>query len=128
AMIDRLVDSGARVILGMSGAMAPRADALAPRASHDEARERLHTLAQGLVRKHWVETFHGATVERPYTDDERARAERELALSGTAQVQDVVTYAERPRRAGLTVMTVPQNPVEALAGLVAGGANVIIVA
>lgn len=127
-VIDRLVQAGARVILGVSGAMAAGAYALALRAMDDETRQRLEILAQGLVRKHWLETFHGAAVERPYTDDERDRARRELALSGTAPVEGVVTYAERPARSGIVVMTVPQNPVEAMAGLVAGGANIILVA
>ena len=71
AVVDRLVDAGARVILGMSGAMAPRADALVPRAADDLTRERLDALAQGLVRKHWLETFHSDSLTRPYTDEER---------------------------------------------------------
>ena len=128
AVVDRLVNAGARVIVGMSGAMAPRADALLSRATTELARGRLASLAQGLVRKQWLETFHGDTLTRPYTDEERARAERELALCGGAPVTSVVAYAERPEQPGLTVMTVPQNPVEAMAGVVAGGANIILVA
>lgn len=126
--VDRLVEAGARVILGVTSALAPRADVLAGRAGEPATQERLRGLARGLSRMAWADASAGGAIARPWTHSERERAERELALAGRAAVQDVVSYAERPRRAGLTVMTLPQNPVEALTGLVAAGANVILVA
>lgn len=128
AVIDRLVTAGARVILGVSGAMAPRADALIDRAVTGDAQKRLAQLAEGLTRKAWLEASQSDRVVRPYSDQERARAEKELPLSGSAPVASVVAYAERPSGPGLHLMTVSQNPVEAMTGLVAGGANIILVA
>lgn len=127
-VVDRLVTAGARVILGVSGTLAPRADALMERGESGEVKERLAQLAEGLTRKAWLEAYHGDSVSRPYTVEERARAEQELPLCGSAQVSGVVAYAERVTRAGLHLMTVSQNPVEAMTGLVAGGANIILVA
>ena len=128
AAIDRLVTAGARVILGVSGAMAPRADALIDRAVTGDAQKRLAQLAEGLTRKAWLEASQSDQVVRPYSDQERAAAEKELPLSGSAPVASVVAYAERPSGPGLHLMTVSQNPVEAMTGLVAGGANIILVA
>lgn len=126
--VDRLVDAGARVIVGLTSALAPAADALAERAGGGAARERLLGLSPGLSRRVWADAAQTTVLVRPWTDEERRRAVRELALTGSRAVQEVVAYAERPQARGLVLMTLPRDPVEALTGLVAGGASVILVA
>ena len=46
--------------------------------------------------------------------------------SGTSQVREVVEYGERPTQKGLVIMDTPGNDVESLAGMVAGGAQVLV--
>jgi len=127
-VVDRLVEAGARVIVGLTGRLAPAASALLERAQTDLAQERLRGLAQGFSRKAWADASQGVTTVRSWTDEERERAEREVLIAGGTEVREVVAYAERPKEPGLSLMTVPQDPVEALTGLLAGGANVILVA
>jgi altronate dehydratase large subunit len=45
---------------------------------------------------------------------------------GTTLVQEVIGYADRPRRKGLVVMDTPGQDVESVSGMVAGGAQVIV--
>ncbi len=46
--------------------------------------------------------------------------------AGTKPVQDVLNYAERPVGKGLFVMDTPGQDIESMAGMVAGGAQLVI--
>lgn len=128
ALVDRLVAAGAQVVVGLTNALAPAGERLAVRAETAEARERLDQIASGLMRRRWLTVAQSTEASRPWTADERVRAEREQILTGTSPVRSVLRYSEAPKRAGLHLMTVSSSPVEAMAGLVAGGANLILVA
>jgi altronate dehydratase large subunit len=45
--------------------------------------------------------------------------------AGTASVQEVLEYAEKPRKKGLVIMDTPGQDVESIAGMIAGGAQLI---
>ena len=126
--VDALVAAGARVILGVGPGLAPAGAALAERAKDAATAERLAALGDGLARRRWHRPVEGKLTVRPWTDEERAKSRAELRLCGSAPVGAALDYAERPQSAGLALMAVPSNPVEAMSGLVAGGAAVIVVA
>ena len=49
-----------------------------------------------------------------------------LRKGGTSRFQEVLAYAERPTRRGLVFMDTPGNDNESTAGMVAGGASVVM--
>ncbi len=49
-----------------------------------------------------------------------------LYKGGTSPIQEVLAYAQRPSRRGLVLMDSPGNDVESLAGMVAGGAVLVL--
>ncbi|NLY50499.1 MAG: UxaA family hydrolase [Firmicutes bacterium] len=49
-----------------------------------------------------------------------------LYKAGTAPIQGVMDYAERPGGNGLWVMDTPGHDVESVTGMVAGGANIVV--
>lgn len=46
--------------------------------------------------------------------------------AGSAPIQEVIEYAERPTKHGLVVMDTPGHDIEQLTGMIAGGAQVVI--
>ncbi len=126
--VDALVTSGARVILGVGAGLAPYGASLADRARDTQTAEGLARMGEGLARRRWQKPVDGKLNRRPWTDEEVARAKLEASISGSVLIDAVVDYSERSTARGLTLMTVPSNPVEAMTGLVAGGASVIIAA
>jgi altronate dehydratase large subunit len=46
--------------------------------------------------------------------------------AGTGRVEEVIQYAEKPRRNGLVFMNTPAHDIEQLTGMVAGGAQVVV--
>lgn len=126
--IDTLVRAGARVIVGVGAGLAPAGRQMAERASDPETVESLARMSDGLLRRRWHQPSDGKLSLRPWTDEEMTRSRLELALLGSAPIDGVVDYAERPTHGRLVPMVVPSNPVEAMTGLVAGGASVIVAA
>ena len=126
--IDAFVAAGARVILGVGPGLAPAGRRLAARARDGETAGRLEEMGDGLQRRRWHMPRGGKLDVRPWTEAEAAAAQHELSITGTAPVETLVDYAERPAREGLALMAVPSDPVEAMTGLVAGGAAVIVAA
>jgi len=49
-----------------------------------------------------------------------------LHKGGSTPIQEVLGYAERPTRRGLVLMDTPGNDIESVAGIVAGGATLIL--
>jgi altronate dehydratase large subunit len=45
--------------------------------------------------------------------------------AGTAPVQEVLDYGEKPRKKGLVIMDTPGHDVESITGMIAGGAQLI---
>ncbi len=48
-----------------------------------------------------------------------------ICKAGTAQVQEVLEYAQKPSKKGLVIMDTPGHDVESITGMVAGGAHLI---
>ncbi|MCL6517353.1 MAG: UxaA family hydrolase [Alicyclobacillus sp.] len=46
--------------------------------------------------------------------------------AGSAPIQEVIEYAERPSKNGLVIMDTPGHDIEQLTGMVAGGAQIVI--
>jgi altronate dehydratase large subunit len=46
--------------------------------------------------------------------------------AGKAQIEEVITYSERPSRKGLVFMDTPAHDIEQLTGMVAGGAQIVV--
>ena len=49
-----------------------------------------------------------------------------LSKAGSSPIQEVLAYAEPPTRRGLVLMDSPGNDVESIAGMIAGGASLIL--
>lgn len=127
-LVDRLTDAKATVIAGISSPLAPYGDQLALRAADEKTAQGLKRIGSGLQKRRWLEVTDTTVQERPWSEQEKARAEKEAVFTGSAPIQGLVTYGESVEGSGLHFMAVPTNPVEAMSGLVAGGANVILVA
>lgn len=128
ALVDEISDAGGRVILGLSKPLAPAGSKLAERAVASDAKQTLQHLARGLTRRRWQEIQGDWNVGRPWTPEEQAVADQYVLVTGKAPIQGMVSFAEGVKTPGLHLMSVPSNPLEAMAGLVAGGANLIVVA
>ncbi len=48
-----------------------------------------------------------------------------ICKAGTAKVQEVLEYAQKPSKKGLVIMDTPGHDVESITGMVAGGAHLI---
>lgn len=125
ALIDALVNLGAQVTVGVDKHLAPAGARLAERAETPEGKARLLRWGGGLERLRWQDGH--ALSRREWDDAERRRAESAAALTGSARIQSVVTCAEATSGSGLHVMGVPSDSVEAMSGLVAGGATLLVV-
>lgn len=128
ALVDLLVDAGATVIAGMTAPFAPAGARLAGRARTSEARQRLGALGDGLVRRRWAMEGEPYESARPWRPEEVERAGALSAVFGERPVEGLLAYGERPDAPGLHLMHLPTNPIEGLVGLLAAGANVILVA
>lgn len=126
SVVDRLVGAGARVTVGVDQALAPAGPSLAGRATESTVKARLEDWGTGRERRRWQS---GHTLDRqPWGDEAILRAERMARLTGSAPITGVLSYSDRPASGGLHLMEVPSDPVEAMTGLVAGGATLVLVA
>lgn len=108
--VDRLVEQGGTVLLSHTRATAP---ALQPRAAD------AGVAAQLAQRIHWWQR---------YTAGRAMREAGPAALaSGTAPLQEVVAYGQRPTSRGLVLMDAPGYEAVAATGQVAAGANLVTV-
>ncbi len=125
AVVERLVDAGACVTLGVDQSLAPAGTELAARAVDAATRERLEAWGRGRERRRW-QVGHSLD-HHDWRSDEVRRALRLAPLTGRAQIQSVLEYSLRPEGPGLHLMQAPSHPVQAMAGLVAAGATIILV-
>ncbi|NMB11835.1 MAG: UxaA family hydrolase [Firmicutes bacterium] len=51
-----------------------------------------------------------------------------LAKAGQEPIKEVLAYGQRPQMAGLALMDTPSTPVESITGMVAGGAQLVMLA
>lgn len=128
AVVDLLVDAGATVIAGLTAPLAPAGVRLAERARSGEVGQRLRALGEGLVRRRWAMEGEPYESAQAWNPEEQERAGALASALGTRPIQGLLAYGERPAGPGLYLMPLPTNPVEALAGLLAGGASIILVA
>lgn len=124
-VIDRLVEAGASVTLGIDRHMAPGVGRLVGRAA-GASRPVLEEWSRAEERLRWDEGHR--LEQRPWSDDERRRAEALLSLTGRAPIASALAYGERPTDPGLHFMKVPTEPGAAMAGLLAGGVTLVLVA
>jgi len=125
ALVDKLVALGARVCVGVDRTLAPAGEALAERAATERVASVLRAWGSEYRRRRW----HGDQSDEAHqwTGEERARAEAIAAVTGTAEVRQVLGCSETSTDRGLQLMNVPSDPVEAMSGLVSGGATLLIV-
>lgn len=124
-LVDRFAAQGARILVGVNTGLEPAGEELAQRARASQAQERLRAMGAACERVVWQEGHR--RVRRPWTAEERERARRLAALTGTAPIAAVTPYSQRPDGAGLHLMPVPADPVAAMSALAAGGAAVMVV-
>lgn len=127
-VVDTLAGAGATLIGGLTASIAPAGARLSARARTEPARRRLEWLGKGLLRRRWALEGEPYESVRPWSAEERERALSLVELFGTSAIEGLLEYGERPAGTGLHVMPLPANPVEALSGLVAAGANALLIA
>jgi altronate dehydratase large subunit len=130
---DRLVELGGRAVLGEIAEIMGAEHLLAARASRPEVGRRLLNVIQRVETEAMAlgVDIRGA---QPAPGNIRGGLTtiEEKALGAThkggerAPVVDVVPYAGRVSRPGLTVMDTPGLDVEAVSGMVGGGAQVVV--
>ncbi len=130
---DRLVDFGGRAVLGEVAEIMGAEHLLAARASHPDVKGRLLNVIQRVETE--AMSF-GVDIRgtQPAPGNIRGGLTtiEEKALGAThkggerSPVVDVVPYAGRITRPGLTVMDTPGLDVESVTGMVGGGAQVVV--
>jgi altronate dehydratase large subunit len=130
---DRLVDLGGRAVLGETAEIMGAEHLLAARAVQPEIGQRLFRIIQQVETEamSFGVDIRGA---QPAPGNIRGGLTtiEEKALGAThkggerAPVVDVVPYSGRITRPGLTVMDTPGLDVEAVTGMVGGGAQVVV--
>lgn len=126
-VVDRLLDYGTNIVVGLNKGIEPAGASLAQRAADPVSAGRLVKAAEGLYRRRWEKIDPGIADAQGWTAAELERAHREAVIVGSRPVAGVVSYGERPLQKGIHLMAVPDNPVEALSGLVAGGCSIVLI-
>ncbi|NMB45084.1 MAG: UxaA family hydrolase [Firmicutes bacterium] len=125
---DMLVTRQARVMFAEIPELLAAAEELRAMAENPWLAEQINRLLE-----EWKERLmHGdrRIWHLPTTDNPglpaRSTACGSLAKAGAGPIQEVLTYGQAPQRKGLTLMDTPTNPAESLTGMVAGGAQLIL--
>lgn len=130
---DRLVDLGGRAVLGEIAEIMGAEHLLAARASHPDVKGRLLKVIQRVETEAMSFGLDiRGTQPAPGNIRGGLTTIEEKSLGAThkggerAPLVDVVPYAGRITRPGLTVMDTPGLDVEAVTGMVGGGAQVVV--
>ncbi|MCS6951740.1 MAG: altronate dehydratase family protein [Bryobacterales bacterium] len=130
ACCDRLVEVGGTVVLAETTEIFGAEHLLVRRARNRQVAEKL----LGFVRsyKEYLDRFRGSFDDNPSPGNKEGGltniVEKSLgavAKAGTSTLMDAVDYAERIRSRGFVFMNTPGYDPVSLAGLAAGGVNVI---
>lgn len=129
---DMLVAQGASVVMGEVTEMIGTDHILKKRCPDPEVAERLEKLI--LEHEKRVKEALGALaglVIAPGNMDGGLSSITEKSLgcnakAGTSPIAEVVDYAQRPSRKGLVIMNTPGYDIDAMAGMAAAGAQIIV--
>jgi len=120
AVVDELVDAGARVVAAGSERVTAHPEAAAGRAATDDAAAAL----RGLAERHRGRPARASRVGGAAREHEFEAVTRAW---GEAPIRDVLDYGERATHAeGLAVVDAPSRFAEAATALVAAGAQVVV--
>jgi len=129
---DRLVATGATVILAETPEMIGAEDALTPRIAEDEHRRKL---LERIGRYTDAARRQGCDLRGVNPTPGNIRAglssieEKSLGCvvkGGTSPIREVLDYARKPTVKGLVVMDTPGNDPESVTGMAAGGATLVL--
>lgn len=129
---DRLVQSGATVILAEIPEMIGAEDALSERIRKHEVKERLFSRIGEYIK---ASNDYGCDLlgVNPTAGNVKSGLssieEKSLgcvAKGGCSLIQEFVEYADTPKSKGLVVMDTPGNDPESTTGIVSGGAHIIL--
>ncbi|MBN2316088.1 MAG: UxaA family hydrolase [Sedimentisphaerales bacterium] len=129
---DRLVESGATVILAETPELIGAEDALSERIQQQDVKDKLFSRINEYVK---ASRYCGCDMlgANPTPGNIRSGLssieEKSLgciAKGGRSFIQEFVEYADRPKSRGLVIMDTPGNDPESVTGMVAGGAQVIL--
>ncbi|MFS0824638.1 UxaA family hydrolase [Bacillus sp. 1P02SD] len=126
-VVDRLVERNAKVLFGLSQTLEPAGEPLSERAGNEKVRNRLKAIGEGLQRKRWKEVTNGSMAYAEFTQEEKALSLLEARMTGTHSIKSVLGYSETPEEAGLHLITVPNNIVEALSNMASSGCSLVII-
>ncbi|THE11606.1 altronate hydrolase [Bacillus timonensis] len=126
-VVDKLVEKNAKVLFGFSKTLEPAGEPLSERAGNENVRNRLQTIGEGLQRKRWKEVTNGSMAYAEFTEQEKALSLLEARMTGTHSIRSVLGYSETPEEAGLHLITVPNNIVEALSNMASSGCSLVII-
>ncbi|WP_459194957.1 UxaA family hydrolase [Halosimplex sp. J119] len=120
AVVDELVDAGARVVAAGSERMVTHPEAARARAGNDESA----AAVRELIERHRDQPARASRVGRDAAAHEFDAVTRAW---GDRPVRDVLAYGERAtHEEGLAVVDAPSRFAEAATGLVAAGAQIVI--
>ncbi|MBU8920210.1 UxaA family hydrolase [Bacillus sp. FJAT-29953] len=126
-VVDRLVEHGATVMMGLSQTLEPAGSALSERAVSEELKNNLQLIGESLQRKRWKDVHNDSLTQLGFTEKERELAVLEAEMTGTSLINSLLGYSETPTEKGLHLITVPSNIVEALSNMASSGCNLAIV-
>ncbi len=127
---DLLVGEGGTIVLAETTEIFGAEHTLFRRAKDEEVARKLLACVQGYKR--YLNQFGGSFNDNPSPGNKKGGltniVEKSLgavAKAGTTTLEDVVEYAERIRSSGFVFMNTPGYDPASLAGLAAGGVNLI---
>jgi len=129
---DRLVESGATVILAETPELIGAEDALSERIQQQDVKERLFSRINEYVkasRECGCDMLGANPTPGNIRSGLSSIEEKSLgcvAKGGRSFIQEFVEYADRPKSKGLVMMDTPGNDPESVTGMVAGGAHVVL--
>jgi altronate dehydratase large subunit len=125
--VDILIDNGATVMMGYSQTLEPAGRLLSERSDNAAVKEKLLTASETLKRKRWKNINNSANFGSGFSEEEKAFAELEAKMTGTSPIKSLLGYSQTPSEAGLHLITVPGNIVEALSNMASSGCNIAMV-
>lgn len=131
-VIDTVIDAGGRAAFSESIEILGGEDYLAERAASPETAQKIRDLADFYVNR--AEEIGIDINESNPSPDNKAgglttieeKSIGAIRKGGWKPLQDVLEWAEEPRRSGLYFMDTPSPAQQSMTGLMAGGAQVII--
>lgn len=125
-VVNRLVDEGVKVVMGLSKTLEPAGVLLSERVSKTEEKEKLIKASEGLQRLRWDNITKGSSTHDEFSEEQTKLAILESKMTGIKSINGILDYGEIPTNNGLHLTSISSNLVESLSKMASSGCSVVL--